>query len=276
MLWDSRRCRLRQRKGNRKGSCIFYNSAQILVEWQNVYCSITSRFLGLISQQTTALLQRAVIYAQPGNINPIHRWLKPHLPFLISLLTPKVLAQKKKITLEASGWHGSLRWCKIRPYSAYSLHKSLTLRKGWRLFKRQYNPKEVKCPSDPEKSLFNLVPGLYTTHETDSVAWRPAPAECSLNEAQASSDSWFYFRSPPWFKKKYRMDVQERLGGQGGWAFFSLEVVKMPLSLCHSRLTDAVRDTVWGGRRLLSPARRLKELLHWVITWLSTQNGLIL
>lgn len=98
--------------------------------------------------------------------------------------------------------------------------------------------------------------------ETDSVAWRPAPAECSLNEAQASSDSWFYFRSPSWLKKRYRMDLGERLSGRGR-AFFSVEVANMPLTLCHSSLTYAVGDTVWGGERwqvLLSPAWWLKQL----------------
>lgn len=60
-----------------------------------------------------------------------------------------------------------------------------------------------------------------------------------LSEAQASSDSWFYFRSSP--SVKNRMDLRGG-GGWGGWlcgrscSFFSLEVPNMPLHLCHVSL----------------------------------------
>lgn len=33
------------------------------------------------------------------------------------------------------------------------------------------------------------------------------------------------------------------MGGRG-WAFFSFEVVNIPLTLCHGSLTDAVGGTV--------------------------------
>lgn len=128
-------------------------------------CTVVSHlFLYLIFQQTTASLQRAVIYAQPQHINPIHDRLKRHLPFLILFLALEAPAQKKKkITLEALGWHWSLRWCKIQSYTVHINHLPYIRVQG--CSNDNIIQKNLKCPLDPEKILFNLVPGLYTTHE---------------------------------------------------------------------------------------------------------------
>lgn len=80
------------------------------------------------------------------------------------------------------------------------------------------------------KGLAGLYPGQTETGGLETSSSR------ALSEAQASGDSWFYFRSPP--QQKIGWTWGERLGGCGR-AFFSFEVPDMPLTSCHRRVMDS-------------------------------------
>lgn len=99
------------------------------------------------------------------------------------------------------------------------------------------------------------IPGRQTVRLGDQLQHR-AP---QLSEAPASSDSWFYFRSP--LRKKIGV-TRGRGKVDVGWLFLvsSIEVPNMPLTLCHGSLMGAdVPHCELGNRHILHLCSREHE-----------------